>query len=251
VIRTLIVDDEAPARAKIRKLLAAEDDVEIVGEAGSGVEAVAAIRRENPDLVFLDIRMPQLDGFGVIEEIGVEEMPLVVFVTAYDEHALKAFEVHALDYLLKPFAGNRLGRLLDRVRRQLERESSAQLARRMQQMLDAVCATPRYLHRIMAHKDEERELLLPVERIDLIRAHGNHVRLHTADGVYERRITLTELDGRLDPEKFLRLNRSEIVRLDAIREIQPWFHGDYHVILRNGEKLSWSRRYRAKIKGEF
>ncbi|HEX9736575.1 MAG TPA: LytTR family DNA-binding domain-containing protein [Thermoanaerobaculia bacterium] len=251
MIRALIADDEAPARAKVRKLLASADDVEVVGEAADGAEAVAAIRLLAPDVVFLDVRMPRLDGFGVVAEIGVEAMPLVVFVTAYDEHALKAFEVHALDYLLKPFAASRFGRVLERVRRQLAGAAPADLARRLELALAAVEPAPRYLRRLTARLDEDREVILPVERIDLIRAHGNYVRLHTADGEYVRRATLSALAGRLDPEHFLRVNRSEIVRLDAVAELQPWFHGDYRVIMKSGRTLTWSRRYRAKTKDDF
>ncbi len=251
MIRVLIADDEPPARAKLEKLLASEDDVEVVGEAADGVEAVAALRREAVDLVFLDVRMPRLDGFGVVEEIGVDAMPLVVFVTAYDEHALRAFEVHALDYLLKPFAPNRFRRLLERVRGELAKRSPDDLARRMRRMLDGLEARPRYLRHVLARIGEDREALLPVEKIDVIRAQGNYVLLVTADGEYSRRATLTALAERLDPEKFLRINRSEIVRLGAVEELEPWFHGDYRVKLASGETLSWSRRYRAKTKDDF
>lgn len=254
MIRALIADDEAPARAKLAKLLAAEDGVRVVAEAADGVEAVAAIRREAPDFVFLDIRMPRLDGFGVIDEIGVDRMPLVVFVTAYDEHALRAFEVHAFDYLLKPFAPNRFRRLLARVRGRLAERPSGDLGRRMERLLEELLPAPerpRYLTRILARLEEDREVFVPVEAIDVIRAHGNYVRLRTAAGVYVRRTTLSALAERLDPDQFLRINRSEIVRLDAVRELQPWFHGDYRVLLKNGDKLTWSRRYRARNKGEL
>lgn len=251
MIRALIVDDEAPARAKVRKLLASADDFELVGEAADGAAAVAAIREQAPDVVFLDIQMPRLDGFGVIAEVGADAMPLVVFVTAFDEHAIRAFEVHALDYLLKPFAASRFSRVLERVRRQVAGAAPADLARRLEKALAAVAPVPRYLQRLTARVGEDREVILAVAKIDLIRAHGNYLRFHTPDGVYERRATLTALAERLDPEQFLRINRSEIVRLDAVRELQPWFHGDYRVILKSGETLTWSRRYRAKSKDDF
>lgn len=253
MIRALIADDEAPARAKLAKLLTAADGVRVVAEAADGVEAVQAIRRQAPDVVFLDIKMPRLDGFGVIDEIGVDRMPLVVFVTAYDEHALRAFEVHALDYLLKPFAPNRFRRLLDRVRGRLEGEPAADTARRVQRMLEELLPAeePRYLTRILARLDEDREVLVPVETIDVIRADGNYVELLTSRGELRRRTTLAALAERLDPGKFLRINRSEIVRLDAVKELQPWFHGDYRILLENGDELTWSRRYRARSKSEL
>jgi two-component system, LytTR family, response regulator len=251
VIRALIADDEAPARRKLRELLARESDFQVVGEAGDGVEAVEAIRAASPDVVFLDIQMPRLDGFGVIQEVGVEAMPLVVFVTAYDEHALKAFEVHALDYLLKPFAPSRFGRLLERVRRHLEPGSSGDLADRVERLLAAVRPAPDYLRQILVEKDEGRQVLLTVDQIDRICAEGNYLRFFSQGTEHRRRGTLRDLEDRLDPARFLRLNRSEIVRLEAIREVQPWFHGDARVVLHDGTLLTWSRRYRARAEGLF
>jgi len=251
VIRALIADDEAPARRKLRDLLGRESDFEVVGEACDGVEAVEAIRTGAPDVVFLDIQMPRLDGFGVIREVGVEAMPLVVFVTAYDEHALKAFEVHALDYLLKPFAPSRLERLLERVRRQLEPASSGDLADRVERLLATMRPAPEYLRQILVEKGEGRQALLVVDQIDRICAEGNYLRFFSQGTEYRRRGTLRDLEDRLDPARFLRLNRSEIVRLEAIREVQPWFHGDARVVLHDGTVLTWSRRYRAKAEGLF
>ena len=252
MIRALIADDEAPARRKLRELLSREADVDIVGEACDGVEAVAAIRSAGPDVVFLDIQMPRLDGFGVVAEVGVEAMPLVVFVTAYDEHALRAFEVHALDYLLKPFAPSRFARLLDRVRRQLAPGTGrGDLAARIDRLLATVRPDPAYLRQILVERGEDRQVLLPVEEIDHIQAAGNYLRLFTRAGEHRRRGTLRDLAGRLDPARFLRLNRSEIVRLDAIRELQPWFHGDARVVMKDGAVLTWSRRYRTKVEGMF
>lgn len=251
MIRALLVDDEAPARRKLRELLAGESDVEIIGEAADGVEAVAAIRTASPDVVFLDIQMPRLDGFGVISEVGVAAMPLTVFVTAYDEHALRAFEVQALDYLLKPFAPSRFQTLLARVRHQLAKPGGEDLAGRIESLLQAVRPEPAYLRQILAEREADRQILLTVDEIDRIEADGNTLRFHTQEGAFHRRGTLSDLENRLDPARFLRLNRSEIVRLEAIREIQPWFHGDARVILKDGEVLTWSRRYRAKAEGLF
>ncbi len=251
MIRVAVVDDETPARRKIRAFLAGEADVALVGEAATGAEAVDLVRRERPDLVFLDIQMPGLDGFGVIEEVGVEGMPLTVFVTAYDEHALRAFEVHAFDYLLKPFAKRRLREALERARRQLARPEAGDAAVRIEKLLAEVRPAPRYLRRLLAERSDGREVLVPAEAIDVLRAERNDVALVTRDGEYRRRGPLKDLLARLDPEAFLRINRSEAVRLAAVREMHAWFHGDYRVVLHNGAKLSWSRRFRALSKDRF
>jgi two-component system LytT family response regulator len=250
VIRALIADDEPPARRKLRELLRRETDFEIVGEAADGVEAVAAIREASPDVVFLDIQMPRLDGFGVIAEVGTEAMPLVVFVTAYDEHALRAFEVEALDYLLKPFAPSRFQGLLERLRRRIGQDPG-DLDERIGRLLAAVRPQSGALRQILAEKEEGRQMLLAVGEIDLIRADGNYLSFLSKGEEYRRRGTLREIEERLDPAQFVRLNRSEIVRLEAIRELQPWFHGDARVILKDGAVLTWSRRYRGRVEGVF
>ncbi len=260
MIRALIADDEAPARRKLRALLGRETGFEIVAEAADGAEAVAAIRAQAPDVVFLDIQMPRLDGFGVVAEVGAEAMPLVVFVTAFDEHALRAFEVQALDYLLKPFAPSRLHNVVNRLRRQLAPVpagvaagaaaggplAAADLARRLDGLLAALRPPPTYPRQILVDRDAGRQALLAVDEIDLVRAEGNYLTFLCARGQYRRRGTLRDLAERLDPARFLRLNRSEIVRLEAIREVQPWFHGDARVLLQDGSVLTWSRRYRAR-----
>jgi two-component system LytT family response regulator len=252
-VRVLIVDDEAPARAKLRRYLAEEHDVEIVGEAESGTEAVERIAELAPDLVFLDVQMPGLDGFGVIDAVGIDAMPHVVFVTAYDEHALRAFEVRALDYLLKPFTPERFAAVVERSRGELARGAgagNAALAEKLDALLSAVAPRPRYLRRVLVHH-ANKAFLLPVERIDRVEADRNYVRLHGGGVTYTLRGTIGALAERLDPERFLRINRSEIVRLDAVKELQPWFHGDYRVVMNDGATLMWSRRYRARTMGEF
>jgi two-component system LytT family response regulator len=252
-VRILIVDDEAPARAKMRRYVGEYPDIEIMGEAENGVEAVERIGELQPDLVFLDVQMPELDGFGVIDAIGVESMPYVVFVTAFDEYALKAFEVRALDYLLKPFTPERFAAVIDRARAEVARAATerTELRGKLEALLGAVAAgRPRYLQRILVHQ-ANRALLLPVERIDRVEADRNYVRLHSGGTAFILRRSLTSLADRLDPEKFLRINRSEIVRLDAVKELQPWFHGDYRVVMGDGTTLMWSRRYRAQTAGEF
>jgi two-component system LytT family response regulator len=250
-MRVLIVDDESPARAKVRRLLADAPDVEIVGEAASGREAVDAIVSAAPDVVFLDVQMPELDGFGVIDEIGVDNMPQVVFTTAYDEHALKAFEVRALDYLLKPFTPERFQRVLERAREQLRRDDGAHAVRaQLEPLMAALARAPSYLRRVLV-RTETRALLLPVERIDRVQADRNYVRLIAGQEEFVVRTSISSFAERLDPARFLRINRSEIVRLDAVKELQPWFHGDYRVVMHDGVVLMWSRRYRAAAAADF
>lgn len=253
MIRALLVDDEPPARRKLRDLLAREGDFEIVGEAEDGLAAVEAIRAADPDVVFLDIQMPRLDGFGVIAEVGVEAMPLVVFVTAYDEHAVRAFEVQALDYLLKPFAPSRFQSLLARLRQRIERKPD-DLDERIGKLLAAVrpaAGAGAPLRQILVDRGEGRQALLAVAEIDLIRAEGNYLRFFAHGDETRKRGTLRDLEERLDPAQFVRLNRSEIVRLEAVRELQPWFHGDARVLLKDGTVVTWSRRYRARAEGLF
>lgn len=257
-MRVLIVDDELPARAKLRRLLASEADVEVAGEAASGDEAVELIGRLRPDVVFLDVQMPRLDGFGVIARVGLDAMPFTIFVTAHDEHALRAFEVQALDYLLKPYAPARFQAVVARARRELARGHATELRARLAPLVAEATATvpaqtpaaSRFLERILVPRDG-RALLVPVDQIDRLEADRNDIRLHTGGIIHIVRGTLGELAERLDPARFLRVNRSTIVRLDAIRELQPWFHGDYRIILKDGVELMWSRRYRAKTRGAF
>lgn len=248
-IRTVIADDEAPARRKIRSLLAKDSDFEVVGEAEDGRAAVELIRSVGCDLVLLDIQMPRLDGFEVIEEVGVESMPLVVFITAYDEHALRAFEVQALDYITKPFSPSRFKAALDRIRVQVKGGDRRDLAQRFDRLISTL--RPRFLRRIMVERGSEHEVLLPLDDVNRIQAERNHVRFFTRDGEYLRRCSLAALAERLDPDTFLQINRSDVVRLDAVKEFQPWFHGDYRVIMKDGTMLSWSRRFRARAKDLF
>jgi two-component system, LytTR family, response regulator len=236
-VRVLIVDDEEPARRKIRRLLAGETDVEIVGEAATGPEAIAAIRRHRPDLVFLDVQIPTPNGFGVVEAVGPKDAPEVVFVTAFDEHALRAFEVRALDYLLKPVTAPRLREALARARERLHRGSVALVA-------------PRPLARILV-RDDTKAFLLALDRVDRIEADGNYVRLYSAGKSFSVRMPLSAIAARVDAEQFLRISRSAIVRLDAIQELHPWFHGDYHVLMTDGARLTWTRRYRAAARPEL
>ena len=244
-IRVVIVDDENPARRKVGRFLAAEEDFEIAGEAGTGLEAVRLIEAQRPDLVFLDVQMPGLDGFGVIESLKVRPLPQVIFITAYDHFALKAFEVHALDYLLKPFDQPRFLKVLDHARRRIHRNDrggQGDLAEKLNRLLEELSNRPKYAERLLINADE-KAFLLAVEKIDWIEAARNYVNLHVGHDSYLLRGTIEGLYQKLDPSKFLRANRSQIVNVASIRELQPWFHGEYRIVLNDGTELSWSRRY--------
>ncbi len=245
-IRTLIVDDEPLARERIRKLLQKETDVEILGECADGSEAVSAIRRDQPDLVFLDVQMPEVDGFGVLERLDREAMPAVVFVTAHDRFALRAFEVHALDYLLKPFDGERFRNALARAREQIRRRQSGELSERIGKLLADLKAGGKHQERL-AVKSAGRVLFLKVEEIDWIEAADNYVNLHSGNECHLHRETMAALEGRLPADKFMRISRSTIVNIERIKELQPLFHGEYAVILRNGTRLTLSRSHREKL----
>jgi two-component system LytT family response regulator len=247
-IRTLIVDDEPLAREGVRLHLEDHSDFEVVGECGSGEEAVTRIEADHPDLVFLDVQMPGLDGFGVLESIGGngDQMPAVVFVTAYDQFALRAFEAHALDYLLKPFEAERFGKALDRVRTQLRARAEAPVDERLRSLLASLGAKESYLERMVA-RTGGKILILRVDDVDWIEAAANYVRVHIGPKQFLVRETMTNLETRLDPERFLRIHRSIIVRKDRIKELEPLFQGDYSVVLHDGTRLTSSRGYRDKI----
>jgi len=241
-LRIAIVDDERPARAKLRRYLASEPDVEVVAEASGGVEGVEAIRASRPDVVFLDVQMPDLDGFGVVEALGGDPAPYVVFVTAHDRYALQAFEVHALDYLLKPVGLDRFAKVLDRARREVERAQGPALAERIARLIAERGERPHYAERILAGSGD-RAILLEVARVDRVEADRNYVTLHAGAETYRVRGTLEGLVRRLDPKMFVRVNRSTVVRVDAIKEVQPWFHGEYRVVLKDGTELTWTRTH--------
>jgi len=245
-IRTIIVDDEPLARERIRALLADELDIEMIGEYANGREAVDAIQRHKPDLLFLDVQMPELDGFGVLQRLGAEKLPAVIFVTAYDQYALRAFEVHALDYLLKPFDRERFQKALQRARLQIQQAQDGDLNQRLLALLENLQPERKWLERLVI-KAGGRVFFLKVEEIDWIEAAGNYVRLHAGRESHLLRETVKNLETQLDPKKFLRVNRSTIVRIDRIKELQPWFNGEYAIILQEGSRLTSSRGYREKL----
>jgi len=244
VLRTVIADDEPLARERMRSLLADEDDIEVVAEAADGLSTVDVILTHAPDLVFLDISMPKLDGFGVIEAVGANRMPTVVFVTAYDKHALRAFEVQALDYLLKPFDTDRFQAALRRVRQQVE-GGQGDIERRLLALVRDL-NRPARPERIVV-KSSGRLFFLRTDEIDWVEAAGNYVKLHVGAESHLMRETMTAIEQRLNPETFFRIHRSHIVNLERIKELQPWFNGEYVVLLQNGTKLTLSRGYREKL----
>jgi two-component system, LytTR family, response regulator len=246
-IRTVIVDDEPLARERLRTWLEAESDFELVAECGDGRQAVEVITREEPDLLFLDMQMPELNGLEVLEALGEDVPRAVIFVTAFDQFAVKAFEVHAVDYLLKPFARDRFHAALGRARDRIQRPSSGNLQRELAALMAGLRTADKPVIRL-AVKAEGRVLLLKTAEIDWIEAADNYVVLHVGAQSHVLRETLTALEGRLDPAKFLRISRSTIVNIDQIKELQPLFHGEHSVLLRSGAKLTLSRNYRDKLR---
>ena len=246
-IRAIIVDDEDLARERIRQLLRNHPDVEIIGECSNGTEASTTITRTKPDLVFLDIQMPGMDGFGVLKKIEAHAKPLVLFVTAYDQYALKAFEAHACDYLLKPFKRKRFDEALGWAKSQMKNKNTGDWAKRTFTLLEQLQSRPRYLERI-AVKEEGRVFFVRVEDINWIEAQDNYVRVHTRKGDYMIRQPIRSFERELDPKHFVRIHRSAIIHIDRISELQQWFHRDYRVILQDGTKLPLSRRYREQLR---
>ena len=245
-IRVLIVDDEPLARQRIRDLLVRDPEVEISGECADGFEAVAEIRRAPPDVLFLDIQMPEKGGFDVLREVGIETIPAVVFVTAYDQHALRAFQAHALDYLLKPFDDERFAYALRRAKAYVRGAREGNLTLRIVTLLEGLKDRPSYLERILVRAGATMTFLRTVE-VDWIKAEGNYVRLHAGGSSYLLRETVANMEAQLDPSAFLRIHRSTIVNIDRVREIHQLFHGDYRVKLADGSQHALSRSYRDRL----
>jgi len=266
-MRVLVVDDEVLARQRVRRLLQSEADVQIVGEAESGRDAVKMIRELQPDLVCLDVQMPGLDGFGVLRELEGEPSPMVLFITAYDEHAQRAFDVHAVDYVLKPLDEDRFKAAFERARKQ---RAHAVAAKRLGELLDTVrrltdgtasldlradgngfgtappTANTSHASRILV-KEDGRMFFVKTTEIDWIEADRNYVRLHVGTTAHTIRERISHLEETLDPRLFARIHRSTIVNLNRVREMQQWFSGDYVVILEDGTKLRLSRHYRDRV----
>jgi two-component system, LytTR family, response regulator len=250
-LTVVVVDDEPLARRRLARLLRKDASIEVVAQCAGGRAAVEEIRQRRPDLVFLDIQMPDLDGFAVVEAIGPEQMPAVVFVTAYDEYALRAFDVHAVDYLLKPYDEERFATALARGRARTEGRATsagteeARLRALLREMVLAAGAAPRprYAERL-AVRSNEATRILQVADVDWFETYGNYVRVHVARATHLIRTTATQLMEELDPHRFARIHRRYLVNLDRVAEIQPWFGGDAVVVLRDGTKLRLSRFYK-------
>jgi two-component system LytT family response regulator len=244
-IQALIVDDEPLARKRIRLLAQDEPDLECVGECSSGVDAIAAIGRNPPDLVFLDVQMPEMDGFAVLEQIPRERLPAIVFTTAYDKHAIRAFEVHALDYLLKPIEPSRFKAAVAHVREHIRTQQTSSAARGLLELLasrkdSTIARNTRYLTRLPV-KTNDKVAVVKTADIDTIESAGNYVSINAGKESYILRETLNALETQLDPEIFLRVSRSAIINLDRVKELQPMFKGEHIIVLQNGKRLAMTR----------
>ena len=244
--RVLVADDEPLARERLRMLLAQEDWVDLVGECHNGGDAIRAIEELQPDLVFLDVQMPDATGFDVIEAVGASRMPAVIFVTAYDRYALRAFDVRALDYLLKPFDRERFQQALGRARQQLQQQNQGDLERRLMQLVSDLREPQQKADRLVV-KSGGRVFFVRTRDIDWIEAAGNYVKLHVGGEAHLLRETMTAIEAQLDSDLFFRIHRCHIVNIERVQELQPWFNGEYVVCLRNGSRLTLSRGYREKL----
>lgn len=249
MIRVLVADDQPTARERLVSLLAAEPGIQVAGEAASGPEAVERIRDSAPDLVFLDLQMPGMDGFEVIELVGPERMPPTVFVTAHDEYAVRAFEVQAIDYLLKPFGRHRFQSALARARRYLERERQGEMAGRLAELLQSNGQRPGG-ERLLV-KSGGRVQFVEVDSIDWVEAEGNYVRLYAGEQVHLMRETMNGLIDKIGPQKFFRIHRSRIVNVNRVKELRIAGGGDYQVVLLDGTKLGLSRLYRDALQEQL
>ena len=245
-MRMLIVDDEPLAREKIRDLVKLDPELEIAGECTNGLEALAAIQELRPDLLLLDVQMPEVGGFAVLEALKDEVMPLVIFVTAYDQYAVRAFEFHALDYLLKPFDRERFEAAIGRAKAHVRREQNGSLDQRILALLEQLKAETKYIERLVV-KAGGRVFFLETKEIDWVEAEGNYVNIHTPKKSFLLRETISNLEAQLDPKHFVRIHRSSIVRIDRIQELQTWSHGEYRVLLYGGTELTLSRNYRDNL----
>jgi two-component system LytT family response regulator len=257
-IRVAIVDDEELSRERMRTLLAEHSDIEVVAECADGAEALRAIDDTHPDLVFLDVQMPEVDGFEVVEALergdpgdkqkNGNRPPAIVFVTAHDDHALRAFEIHALDFLLKPFDSVRFEKTLSRARRHLRQSREAVDARLLALLEDLRTERrgQRHSDRLIV-KSGGRVFFLRTEEIDWVEAAGNYVRLHARNEAHLLRESMKNMEARLDPNTFVRIHRSAIVNIDRVKELEPWFHGEYIVIMRDGTRLTASRVYSDRL----
>jgi two-component system LytT family response regulator len=245
-IRVVVVDDEPLARERLRTLLRDDPSIDLVAEAGDVPSAVSAIVTHRPDLVFLDVQMPGGTGFDVIAGVGAARMPRVIFVTAYDRYALRAFDVHAIDYLLKPFDRDRFHQALARAGEQAGRSAGSELEKRLMALVSELRSAPARVDRFVV-KSGGRVFFVRTDEIDWIEAAGNYVKLHVGTETHLLRETMNAIEAKLDGDIFFRVHRCHIVNIERVRELQPWFNGEYVVFLNNGTRLTLSRGYREKL----
>ncbi|HEV8355950.1 MAG TPA: LytTR family DNA-binding domain-containing protein [Gemmatimonadales bacterium] len=254
-IRALIVDDEPAGRAAIKALVAEDPEIEVVGECSDGRSALERIERDPPDLLFLDVQMPEMDGLTMLRRLELPQLPVVVFVTAYDQYALRAFEVNAVDYLLKPFDDDRFRVALGRAKRQVRQGRLGEASDRLVALLEGMGRPPgadpppasgRYLRRLVI-KSGGRVSVLNVREIDWVEAEGDYLKIHAGKAWHLLRETMKSLEQQLEPARFVRIHRSTIVNVERIKELQPFFRGEYHVILQDGTSLKLSRGYKQHL----
>lgn len=248
--RVLIVDDEQPARQRLRELLESDSDVGEIMEVENGLDAVEAILQKQPDVAFLDIQMPGLDGLGVIDTIGIERMPVTVFVTAFDQHAVRAFESAALDYVLKPYGDERLEAAFSRAKARLRDESVREFGQSMLKLLDGRRSDNTFLDRIVI-RERDKTNLIRVDSIDCIESAGVYVALHVGADRIIHRAALSELIGRLDPRRFIRVHRSTVVNIDSVLHLEPATHGEFDLVLRGGQRVHVSRTFRPLLEARL
>jgi two-component system LytT family response regulator len=246
-VRALIVDDERPARHRVRRLLTLDPEIDVIGECATGDEAIEALQTVRPDLLFIDIQMPGSDGFAVLRTIPQEDMPVVVFVTAYDSYALRAFEAQAFDYLLKPFDRKRFTEVLKRAKQQVELKRQGAVNTRLLTLLEGI-DQKRFESDRIAIRSGGSTILLRTASIDWVEAADNYVNVHSGGETHIVRETMQSFEQRLDPARFVRIHRSTIVNLDRVTQIQPWLRGDYQVVLQDGSKLALSRSRKDKVR---
>jgi len=247
MIRVLIVDDEPLARERVHHFLKQEPNITIIGESGNGIEAVAAIREKKPDLIFLDIQMPGMDGFEVLQHIESEHMPHIIFITAYDQYAIRAFEVHALDYLLKPFDQSRFKRALHLAGEYIQLQKNGDFKYRIKELIQEIGSEKKFPERFII-KSEGRIYFIRTDEVNWIESAANYVSLHVGREVHLMRGTMSAMEEKLDPDKFIRVNRAAIINIEFIREIQPFFNGEYIINLKDDTQITLSRKYREKLK---
>ena len=245
-IRVVIADDEVLARKFIRRMLKQDPEVEIVAECGNGAETVAMIRKEKPDLVFLDVQMPEMNGFAVLDAVKLDHLPEIIFTTAYESYAIRAFELHALDYLLKPFDQVRFKAALKYAKERFHSHHEEEKRLQIGTLLESIRAQQQYLDRVIIRTDG-RITFLQTREIDWLEADDKYVHLHTGKGTRMVRQTLSAMEEQLDPRKFVRVHRSAMVNTDRIKELQPLFNGEHSLILEDGTRLTLSRKYKDKL----